>query len=100
VSFYFDGRLAAGPYNNQVSIEILDIAKKDGDAVVGLLSADGITISVEFISSREELEQFVQEMAPAATVYYGPFPARNNDGKNAITVDLPDSDGILRSHPH
>jgi hypothetical protein len=33
-------------------------------------------------------------------LYFGPFPARDNDGQSAITLVLPDKDGVVRQHPH
>jgi hypothetical protein len=35
-----------------------------------------------------------------ALVVWGQWPSRDNDGETAISVDLVDPDGILRSHPH
>jgi hypothetical protein len=28
------------------------------------------------------------------------YPGRDNDGESAITLDLPDADGVVRRHPH
>jgi hypothetical protein len=33
-------------------------------------------------------------------VFYGATPDRENDGTHAVTVTLPDADGIVRPHPH
>ena len=100
LSFYFDGRLASRKYSPEVRRQILTIAERDKDAVVGFLSADGLAIEVTFVAGEDDLEQFVQTLSPNAVVFVGAFPARDNDGENAITVDLPDLDGVVRKHPH
>jgi hypothetical protein len=33
-------------------------------------------------------------------VVWGSWPARGNDGQDAIALDLVDADGVLRRHPH
>lgn len=100
LSFYFDGRLAARPYDSEVAQQILEIARRDRDAVVGRLCADGMTIEVDFVASKSELDDFVQNLEPGELIFYGPFPARDNDGERAVTIALPDRDGVVRPHPH
>lgn len=100
VSFYFDDRVRAQEYGGEVREGILRIAESDGDAVVGTLKADAIELDVEFIAGPSELEEYAESLTPGARVFYGPFPARDNDGEFAVTFDLPDSDGIVRQHPH
>lgn len=100
LSFYFDGRLAARDYDSNVANEILGIARRDRDAVVGKLSADGLTLQVDFIANQSELEEFTHGLAPGTRIFYGAFPGRDNDGVGAVTIDLPDADGVVRRHPH
>jgi hypothetical protein len=100
VSFYFDGRLAASRYDLSVRSELLAIAELDGDAVIGRLGGDQIELDVEFVAGPTELAEYESQLLPGATVIYGRFPARDNDGARAVTVDLPDRDGVVRPHPH
>jgi hypothetical protein len=100
VSFYFDERFHWHAYDGTIATEILAIAERDGDAVVGRLAADGISVEVEYVASETELNEFVMTLRSGEEVLVGAFPARDNDGERAITVDLPDRDGIVRAHPH
>lgn len=100
VSFYFDGRLAHRPHDQHLIQEVVAIAKQDSSAVVGTLASDGMTLDVDFVSSEAELEEFVGELAAGTEIYFGRFPERNSDGVRAVTMYLPDSDGITRLHPH
>ena len=100
LSFYFDGRLAVGNYDAALVEELLRIARIEHDAVIGKLSDDGITLEVDFVANLADLEEFRRALAPGTPVYHGAFPARDNDGKAAVTIDLPDRDGVVRKHPH
>jgi hypothetical protein len=100
ISFYFDGRLGFHDNGAGVVHELLGIAGRYHDAVVGRLSPDGMTLEVDFIASKSELDAFTREISPGDRILYGAFPARDNDGNHAITIDLPDRDGIVRQHPH
>jgi hypothetical protein len=100
LSFYFDGRLAMGTYDANVASEVLRIARIDHDAVLGKLSSDGLSLAVDFIADRSELEEFARGIPPGSRVFYGPFPARDNDGVRVVTIDFPDLDGVVRPHPH
>jgi hypothetical protein len=31
---------------------------------------------------------------------FGAFPGRDDDGERALTLPLPDADGVVRPHPH
>jgi hypothetical protein len=99
VSFYFDGRLARGVYGPSVAEAVLDIAGMDGDAVVGRVQDADVELDVEFIAGRAELEDYATVLGQAEVVY-GPFPAEENDGEQAVTITIPDRDGVVRLHPH
>jgi hypothetical protein len=99
VSFYFDGRLASSVYDSSVGRALLAIAVQDGDAVIGRLGDDQFEINVDFVASPAELEEYASELPSGAEVIYGRFPARDNDGLRAVTIDVPDRDGVVRPHP-
>lgn len=99
VSFYFDGRLRRAKFNDEVAGHILDLVVQHGDAVVGSLSEDELEIVVEIVAGPNELSEVSPELA-GREVFFGATPGRDNDGLRAITLTLPDSDGVVREHPH
>jgi hypothetical protein len=100
VSFYLDARLALRPYDDTVASEILAIAQADRDSVVATPRSEGLEMDVEFIAGEDELQEFTARLPSGASVVYGRFPAADDDGVSAVTVDLPDRDGVVRPHPH
>ncbi|MDH5650959.1 MAG: hypothetical protein OEZ39_03690 [Gammaproteobacteria bacterium] len=100
VSFYFDERIEKCSYSKELNFKIEEIITRTGDCVVGLLKKDAINIDVDYVTSAKELSEFVSQLEPCYSFFYGQFPARDNDGSNAITITLPDEDGIVRAHPH
>jgi hypothetical protein len=100
LSLYFDDRIRRAPFTEDVAEKILRIAAEDGDAVVGQLGPDGLEIATEFVAGRSELRDAAQSFRPSEPIFYGRFPANDNDPPHAVTLDLPDRDGIVRSHPH
>ena|SRR6266581_2641195 len=99
VSFYFDERIRKVALSPSVRSEIERISARDGDSVVGVLE-DEIHIRVDFPGGTRDLDEFASRVSPGATVFTGAFPARDNDGIGAVTITLPDADGIVRAHPH
>ena len=99
VSFYFDDRFTFGRLDDNARASLLAIAERDGEAVIGAARDDEMEIEVDFPSNRKEVDEFVADH-PNATLIYGAFPGRDDDGHHAVTLTLPDSDGVVRSHPH
>src|ERR1017187_2089227 len=89
VSFYFDDRIKSGVYSPEVKSNIEGIIIDESEAVVGRLRDDGLQIEVQLVSNIDEIDDFASTINPAARVFYGAFPARDNDGVRAITVVLP-----------
>ena len=100
VSFYFDERIRQAVCSPEVRAAIERVIVQDREAVVGILGEDGLGIDVEIMSGPNELAEFLLNIKPATQVFYGAFPARDNDGEKAITLTLPDIDGMVRAHPH
>lgn len=102
VSFYFDGRIAALPWGDDAYIKILDLIAETGDSVVGRLCADGLELAVQCVAGASEIGEFAEDLQPGVPVevFIGATPARDNDGLAAVTVTLPDRDGVIRPHPH
>ena len=97
--FYFDGRIAEGTIDDDATKAILVIAAEAGDAVVAA-STGGLELRVDFVSNRDELAVFVADVPTDARLFFGRFPGRDNDGVAAISMILPDNDGIVRGHPY
>lgn len=100
VSFYFDGRIELRPWDDETEILVLDLITATGDAVVGRRDPDGIEIAVDCVAGANELDDFADRLVPPTAIFVGAFPARDNDGADAVTIMLPDRDGVTRPHPH
>jgi hypothetical protein len=107
VSFYFDQRIAHRRYTPDLHRQIIDLMDRlralpgeTGEIVFGQLGDDELHIQVDFPAGAEDLDELTSTLGTHSWIYYGPFPARDNDGVNAITLTLPDNDGIVRRHPH
>jgi hypothetical protein len=99
VSFYFDERIRRAEYSPLVQYEIEKIITSTGDAFVGVL-ADANQIGGTIVVGIEDLVEFGATIADRSKIFFGAFPARDNDGEAAVTVTLPDEDGVVRGHPH
>jgi hypothetical protein len=100
VSFYFDDRIQNDTYSSGVKTAVEAVVVQNGEAVVGTLAEDGIRIDAEIITGPNELAAFLLAIDPGSRLFYGPFPAKDNDGIRAVTLVLPDADGTVRAHPH
>lgn len=100
VSFYFDGRIQCSMHLPQVSSIVQNMIAQTGEAIVGVLNGDGVHVDIEIITGNDELKAFASGVAPGSRMFYGVFPARDNDGIRAVTVTLPDKNGIVRHFPH
>lgn len=99
VSLYFDTRFLVGEFDDRARQSVVEIMARDGDAVMAAVPAAEIDAEVDFPSSAEEADEFAQGRRQA-TIIVGAFPAADDDQMNAITVTLPDADGVVRPHPH
>jgi hypothetical protein len=64
------------------------------------ISKNEIEIDVEVITGQSQLLELTSTFDLGTRVFYGVFPARDNDGVDAISVVLPDRDGVVWPHPH
>ena len=100
VSFYFDGRIRNALYSPTVQSDVETIIGEEGEAVIGVLGGDKRHIDVDFVTGPDDLAEFASQLDSSKRVFFGAFPARDNDGTGAVTIILPDTDGMVRSHPH
>ncbi len=100
VSFYFDGRVERRCFDDDFVDVVLDVVEGHGEAVVGVLSTDQLIIDVEFIAGLGDFTELFGAIVDGTVLFVGAFPARDDDGVDAVTIDLPDADGVVRRHPH
>ncbi len=100
ISFYFDGRIERRCLDDGLVDDIVGLIHSHGEVVVGLLSPDGVIIDVEFVAGLGDLSGFLGASGDGTELFVGPFPERDDDGVDAVTIDLPDRDGVVRRHPH
>ena len=100
VSFYFDDRIGKLWHFEEVCSRVDEVVAAVGECVVGVLANDEIGIEVGFVSGRDDLSEFLNGLPSSSPFFVGEFPARDNDGKDAATILLPDADGVVREHPH
>jgi len=100
VSFYFDGRIAEHLFHPGLRSEVERIIHDSGEAIVALPGPDSLELEIEYVTALSEFDEFTETLGSASTLFLGTFPARDNDGVDAITVTIPDRDGVVRAHPH
>jgi hypothetical protein len=101
VSFYFDGRIRALNSVDDARSRAAEVLAAAGEEiVVGALADDGLAIELDFPSGPTEVDEFLAEHASARHFFVGEFPGRDDDGVDAVTLTIPDLDGVVRAHPH
>jgi len=100
VSFYFDDRIPNVVYSPEIKLIAEELISKTGEIVIGILRQDGIQLDVEIVSDKSELAEITSTLGAGDKLFYGVFPGRDDDGLRAVTVMLPDQDGLIRSHPY
>src|SRR5262249_23173281 len=102
VSFYFDDRIQCGPYFPGLRATYERIpSNPQYEPVIGVLEEAGIEIEVLNGYYGHDLDEEDWEWLVAGScVFYGEESLDKNDGVNAVTLILPDADGIVRAHPH
>lgn len=100
VSFYFDDRIKRTLLDDDFIDDVLGVVAKEGEAVVGALADDGLRLDVDFVAGLGDLTEMLGARSGDVVMFVGAFPRRDDDGVDAVTFDLPDEDGVIRSHPH
>ncbi len=96
VSFYFDDRIEA-LVDSDTTRSIIATTCSDHEVTVGALGIDGLRIEMSFAGNAEEVASALPPLDDAAQlIFFGAFPGRDNDGTWAITLTLPDEDGVVR----
>ena len=100
VSFYFDGRFSKSTDLATFLGEAKALFASAGESVVAALTADECTLAVDFVSCMEGMDGFLADHSSAPVFFVGEFPGRDNDGRDVVTVTIPDEDGVVRRHPY
>lgn len=100
VTFYFDGRIRACQRGVDVATEIDNELRNGGEVVIGLLRDDGIEISMSIETHSDDVRDILQSQQEGQLLFWGAYPARDDDGVTAITLVMADADGVVRRHPH
>lgn len=100
VTFCFDDRFVWSEDLAAVEQAANRILESEGCCLVGALCTDGYRLDAQVVLDRIDIEQTIAELTPRGRLVYGGFPARDNDGVAAVTLQLPDADGVVRPHPH
>ncbi len=96
ISFYFDDRIEA-LVDSATTRSIITTTCDEHEITLGALGLDGLRIEMGFASNAEEVALALPPLTDAAQlVFFGEFPGRDNDGTWAITLTLPDQDGVVR----
>jgi hypothetical protein len=99
VSFYFDGRINRSRDLSEAADGARRLIAETGESFLGALNDDGVTIDME-IPDSAQVDEFVAGVKSAGMFFWGVFPWPDNDGVRAVTVTLPDMDGVVPSHPY
>jgi hypothetical protein len=100
VSFYFDNRIQSAQYSPELKPKLETIIIDTGDVVLGCLGKDQLHLDIDFVTGPKDLDEVLLSLDSTVRVFYGAFPARDNDGIRAVRVTIPDNDGVVRPHPH
>ena len=88
VSFYFDERIQQVTDCRATVAKIVELISRTGECVVGVLAQDRLEIDASVVNAVEELTELLEATPSSAQLFFGVFPARDNDGANAVTVIL------------
>jgi hypothetical protein len=99
VSFYFDDRLRWMALDDAAITVATEAIASTGDVVIAHRQAGTTLLRAAIVSGPVELAEHARASEREA-VLVGRFPAPDNDGVSAFTIDLPDFDGVVRRHPH
>jgi hypothetical protein len=98
VGFFFDNRIRRQPFSEEVGEQITDIATVTGEVLLGREGPAEPELEMDFLSP-DELPERLAGLRVDEVVYYGAFPAMDEDGVSAVSYTPPDDDGIVRPQP-
>jgi hypothetical protein len=102
ISFYFDKRFERVRYNSRARRAIERICVRHKEAVVAVRESGGAKLKVFFVAGLEDLDDLEREgdLLTGVEIFIGVYPGADNSGTDAVSLTLPDSDGVVRDHPY
>lgn len=101
VSFYFDNRFESVESPQSLVFATLCSQMQHGGLLMAFATEGSPRLVVtNDVNGPDDLREFIAEAPAAARIFYGPFPAAENNGTRSITIAIPDQDGLTRHHPH
>lgn len=100
VSFYFSRHLHVGTDDEDARQKMFSEITRHGELILGYPVPGDPEFEMAIISGPSELTEHLMLHPEGHLVVWGQWPPRATDGETAVTVDLVDADGVLRSHPH
>ena len=100
VSFYFANQLHVETDTDAARQRMFDEIAIETEIVLGYPSAGTVEVEMELISGPGELAERLMHHPEGSLIVWGKWPARSDDGHDGFTLNLVDTDGILRKHPH
>ncbi|GAB2651888.1 hypothetical protein [Kribbella swartbergensis] len=100
VSFYFDGGVHISQDDEGTRQQMFDEVTSTGEIILGYPNEADVVLNMDIISGPSELTEHLIHHTGGERIVWGTLPAPLNDGHKAVTVDLVDADGMLRTHPH
>ena len=98
VSFFFDRRLLRSRVSGRTQVEMGELIAKHGEIALGSQAEGEVEIDMWRVTSQADARDFVSPLQPTTWIVFGAIPRQDDDGKGAITVALPDADGVTRDH--
>jgi hypothetical protein len=99
VTFYFDGGLNVQLDDETARQKMFDAVTPSREIAIGYPEEGNVLLEIELVTGSTELSELLEWHAEGHLVAWGPWPSRAADF-GTITIDLVDSDGIQRAHPH
>lgn len=90
ISCYFDDRIRKSSWSISTRKEILDVVKATGDCVVAKPEVGTNILDVAFVAGENDIDEFFLEMTDGEVIFFGAFPARDDDGNDAVSWVVPD----------
>jgi len=98
VGFFFDDRIRRERFSERVREQMTDIVTTTGEVLLGREQTPGPELEMDFLD-HEELPERLADVLLDDVVYFGVFPAIDDDGVSALSYIPPDEDGQVRPQP-
>jgi hypothetical protein len=98
VGFFFDDRLRRAPFSDSVEEELWSMATEAGEVLLGTERQGDPELDMVLLDP-SDFSEHLAEVRAGEVVFYGLFPAIEDDGVSAVSFIPPDQDGVVRPQP-